>query len=223
MNETLFRLKKHFLPVLSLVLIAGIIFYFGWSKRDRITFITQATGYISIIILTISLIIGTINLLLKRKNPISTYLRRDISIIGGILAVIHSIAGLFVHLRGKNWQYFLNKTEHGYSIRLDNFGLANYSGLISTLIIILLLITSNDYLLKKLNPANWKNIQRFSYLMFILAIIHCFYYRIVKENLNLIYGFYIPLFIIVLTFQMIGVWLKLTDSKILHDSGDRTM
>ena len=213
MNETIARLKKHYLPLLSLVLIAWVIFYIGWTNRDTITFITQATGYISIIILSISLIIGPVNILLKIKNPISTYLRRDISVIGGILALIHSIAGLFVHLRGNNWQYFLNKTEFGYSIRTDNFGLANYTGLISALIIILLLITSNDYSLKKLNTTYWKNIQRLSYLMFILAIIHCFYYRIVKGNLNLIYSFYIPLFIIVLTFQMIGMWLKLTKQK----------
>ncbi len=213
MNETIARLKKHYLPLISLVLIAGIIFYIAWTNRDTITFITQATGYISIIILSTSLIIGPANIILKIKNPISTYLRRDISIIGGILAVIHSITGLFVHLRGNNWQYFLNKTEYGYSIRTDNFGLANYTGLISALIIILLLITSNDYLLKKLNSTNWKNIQRLSYLMFILAIIHCFYYRIVKENLNLIYSFYVPLFIIVLTFQMIGMWRKLTKQK----------
>ena len=213
MNYTITRLKKHYLPLLSLVLIAWVIFYIGWTNRDTITFITQATGYISIIILSISLIIGPVNILLKIKNPVSTYLRRDISVIGGILALIHSIAGLFVHLRGNNWQYFLNKTEFGYSIRTDNFGLANYTGLISALIIVLLLITSNDYLLKKLNSTNWKNIQRLSYLMFILAIIHCFYYRIVKGNLNLIYSLYIPLFIIVLTFQMIGMRLKLTKQK----------
>lgn len=210
MNE---RLKKHYLPLLSLVLIAGVIFYFEWTNRDAITFITQVTGYISIIILSISLIIGSVNLLLKHKNPISTYLRRDISIIGGALAVIHSITGLFVHLRGKTWLYFLNKTDHGYSIRLDNFGLANYTGLISALIIILLIIISNDYLLKKLNPTKWKNIQRLTYLMFILIIIHCYYYRIGKENLNLIFWFYIPLFTIVLTFQIIGFWLKLTRIK----------
>jgi len=223
MNETILRLKKHYLPLLSLVLIAGLIFYFKRANRDTITFITQATGYISIIILSISLIIGSVNLLLKHKNPISTYLRRDISIIGGTLAVIHSITGLFVHLRGKTWLYFLNKTDHGYSIRLDNFGLANYTGLISAIILLILLITSNDYFFKKLNQSYWKNIQRLSYLMFILALIHCFYYRIVKENLNLIYCIYIPLFITVLIFQMIGVYLKLSDRKITQDSGDKTM
>src|SRR5665647_1379871 len=159
MNE---RLKKHYIPLISLIIIAGLIFYIYRGKRDAITFITQTSGYISLLILTVSLIIGSLNLLLKYKNPISTYLRRDIGISGGILAVVHSITGLFVHLRGKMWLYFLNDAKH---VRIDNFGLANYTGLISALIIILLLITSNDYFLKKLNPQKWKNVQRLSYLM----------------------------------------------------------
>jgi sulfoxide reductase heme-binding subunit YedZ len=213
MNETVSRLKKHYLPLLSLVILAVLIFYFKRGNRDAVTFITQATGYISLIVLTISLILGPVNLILRHKNPVSTYLRRDISIIGGAIAVIHSITGLFVHLRGKPWLYFFTKTDNGYSIRLDNFRLANYTGLISVLIIILLIIISNDYFLKKLNPVRWKNIQRLSYLMFILTLIHCYFYRIGKENLNLFFWFYIPLFTIVLTFQIIGVRLNLTGKR----------
>ena len=202
MNE---RLKKHYIPLISLIIIAGLIFYIYRGKRDAITFITQTSGYISLVILAVSLIIGSLNLLLKYKNPISTYLRRDIGISGGILAVVHSITGLFVHLRGKMWLYFLNDEKH---IRIDNFGLANYTGLISALIIILLLITSNDYFLKKLNPQKWKNVQRLSYLMFILIAMHCYFYRIGKDNLNIFFWFYIPLFTTVLILQIVGVYLN---------------
>ena len=209
MNE---RLKKHYIPLISLIIIAGLIFYIYRGKRDAITFITQTSGYISLLILTVSLIIGSLNLLLKYKNPISTYLRRDIGISGGILAVVHSITGLFVHLRGKMWLYFLNDEKH---IRIDNFGLANYTGLISALIIILLLITSNDYFLKKLNPQKWKNVQRLSYLMFILIAMHCYFYRIGKDNLNIFFWFYIPLFTTVLILQIFGVYQNLS-SRLSH-------
>jgi len=209
MNE---RLKKHYIPLISLIIIAGLIFYIYRGKRDAITFITQTSGYISLVILAVSLIIGSLNLLLKYKNPISTYLRRDIGISGGILAVVHSITGLFVHLRGKMWLYFLNDEKH---VRIDNFGLANYTGLISALIIILLLITSNDYFLKKLNPQKWKNVQRLSYLMFILIAMHCYFYRIGKDNLNIFFWFYIPLFTTVLILQIFGVYQNLS-SRLSH-------
>ena len=208
MNNLKERLKIHYLPLFSLVLIVSIIFKHNWPNRDIITFITGASGYISLMLITASLITGPLNLMFNRKNPVSTYFRRDIGITGGILAVIHSIAGLFVHLRGNNWQYFLNKTEAGYSIRLDDFGLANYTGLISGLIVIILLMTSNDFSLRKFNSNTWKNIQRFSYLAFIFALIHSVYYKIVQTNLSLIWYFYLPLFFMVLIFQLIGVRIK---------------
>ncbi len=208
MNDIITRLLKHYLPLLSLVMISIIIFYFSWTGRDSITFIAQATGYISIVILSVSFIIGPLNLVLKKKNPVSTYFRRDISITGGALAVVHSATGLFVHLRGKTWQYFLIKTEHGYSVRTDHFGLANYTGLIAAIIIILLLVTSNDYMLKKLGQVRWKNIQRYAYLMFVLSIVHSLFYRVGKADINPIFFLYIPLFVIVLIFQIIGLKLK---------------
>ena len=208
MNNLIARFKIHYLPLLSIVLIGCLIFNKNWPKRDAITVITDASGYISIILITFSLLIGPFNLLFKRINPVSTYFRRDIGITGGVLAVIHSVAGLFVHLRGSNWKYFLNETELGFSVRLDDFGLANYTGLISALIIIVLLITSNDFSFRKLNPFVWKNIQRIAYLAFLFAIIHSVYYKIVQTNLDLIWYLYLPLILVVFIFQMVGIMLK---------------
>jgi sulfoxide reductase heme-binding subunit YedZ len=213
MDGLILRIKKHYLPLIILISIAGSVFYFKWPGKDTITFITDATGYIAIVVIVISLIIGTIKMILNQKIHISDDFRRDIGITGGSLAVIHSITGLFVHLRGNNWQYFLNKVEQRYSIRLDNFGLANYFGLVSALIIIFLLLTSNNYSIRKLSPTNWKNIQRLSYLMFILAIIHSVFYRIVMNNISLVYTLYLPLFIIVLIFQLIGIYRKMQEGK----------
>jgi sulfoxide reductase heme-binding subunit YedZ len=175
--------------------------------------VTKATGYISIIILSTSLILGPANLILRRKNTVSTYFRRDLSIVGGVLAIIHSITGLFVHLRGRPWLYFLNKTDNGYSIKLDNFGLANYSGLLSSIIIILLLVTSNDLIMKRMNTGSWKNIQRSSYLMFILALIHCYLYTIGKQNISILFWLYLPLLVIVLVFQITGISIRISSGK----------
>lgn len=207
------RLRKHYLPFLFLLLLFGLFLHLIWPKRDAITIITDTTGYVSIVAIVFSLLIGPMNLLLKRNNPVSNHLRRDTGIFGGILAVIHSITGLFVHLRGSTWKYFLNRTDHGYTIRLDNFGLANYLGLLSALLILFVLLTSNDYTLKKMGQATWKNVQRLTYFVFILAILHSVYYRVIAKNLFLVYSLYIPLFVLVLLFQNIGIWIKWQDKK----------
>lgn len=202
------RILKHYLPLLVMVIISGYIFYLQKGARDGITLVAQSSGYISLIILMISLVIGPLNEIRNRMYPVSTYFRRDLSISGGVLAVIHSVTGLFVHLRGRPWLYFLNKTDTGWSVKTDHFGLANYTGLLSLLIILILLGTSNDLLLKMLAARAWKNVQRLSYLAFSLILVHCYFYRIGKSNNSLIYSFYLPILLIVLFLQIWGAFKK---------------
>jgi methionine sulfoxide reductase heme-binding subunit len=198
------RLIKHYLPLLAMILAAMLVLYIFKGKRDAITFIAWSTAYISLVILVVSLVTGPVNLILKHKNPLSTYFRRDIGITGGILALIHSVSGLFVHLRGRMWLYFVNEN---YKIRLDDFGFANYTGVLSALVIILLLITSNDYMLKKLDLNKWKNIQRSTYIMMILTALHIYFYTIGRDNLNIFFWFYIPLFLLIIILQLTGIYI----------------
>jgi sulfoxide reductase heme-binding subunit YedZ len=92
------RFKIYYLPMLVLSIIFCLIFYIFWKPTlPVIPFITYTSGYLSIFLLAVSLLLGPINLILRRKNPISTYIRRDIGIFGAILGIIHSVVGLFMH------------------------------------------------------------------------------------------------------------------------------
>ena len=209
MNNLKYRIIYHYFLLTLISLVTTFLFYRVWKNKDAITFITDVTGYIAIFILTVSLVLGPFNLILKRKNPVSTYLRRDIGISGGILAMVHSVTGLFVHLRGRPWLYFLKETGNSLTVRLDKFGFANYSGLFAALIIILLLAISNDFSLEKLKALRWKNLQRLTYVMFVLMIIHSILYRVNANNNHLIYYLYAPMFLIILGLQIFGFRLVL--------------
>ncbi|TXE11197.1 ferric reductase-like transmembrane domain-containing protein [Algoriphagus aquimarinus] len=203
------RLKIHYLPMFALSVTFCIIFYLFWKPTLPIVpFITYTSGYLSICLLAVSLILGPINLMLKLKNPISTNIRRDIGIFGGLLGLIHSVVGLFMHFTGRPWLYFVEEVEKGFAIRKGNFGLANYTGLLGAFILILLLVISNDYFLRKLKAAKWKNLQRFTYLMFVLVIAHSIFYRLNADKVDLIIYLYLPIFLTILAFQLIGIWLK---------------
>lgn len=194
------RLLRHYLSYATLIIIAGAVFYVYKGKRDTITFLAWSSGYISFVLLASSLVIGSLNLLSRRRNPLSTYFRRYLGITAGGLALFHSVTGLFVHLRGKPWLYFLVETDSGRAIRLDKFGLANYTGLIAAIIIFLLLATSNDKMIRMLGPGKWKNVQRLSYLMFILVLIHAYFYN-GAEHLFL----YVPVIIALTGMQIAGI------------------
>ncbi len=204
------RLKTHYLTMLIMSLIFSLIFYVLWKPgMTAIPLITYTSGYISIFLLAVSLLLGPVNLMLKRKNPISTYVRRDIGIFGGILCVIHSVIGLFMHFSGRPWMYFVKEAGETFALRSDNFGLANYTGVLGAILLVLLLAISNNYFLRKLKAKRWKNLQRFSYLMFILAIAHSIFYRLSANKVDLILYLYLPMFLLILMFQLIGMLLKL--------------
>jgi hypothetical protein len=60
--------------------------------------LTAATGYVGVGLLTVTLLLGPANLVLGRRNPVSTYVRRDVGIWTAILSGVHVIFAVAVHV-----------------------------------------------------------------------------------------------------------------------------
>jgi methionine sulfoxide reductase heme-binding subunit len=73
-------------------------------------------------------------------------LRRDTGIWAGILGLLHTGVGQWVHLRGRLWFYYVfeKRSEHLEPLRHDVFGFSNFAGLFAALILLAALATSND-------------------------------------------------------------------------------
>ena len=142
-----------------------------------------ATAYPALVLLSITLLIGPWNLLIRRPNPVSSDLRRDIGIWAGLLGILHAGVGQFVHLRGRPWLYYVyGPTEHHHGIRHDLFGLANYTGALGTLLLIMLLATSNDLSLRRFGTRTWKQLQRWNYAIFVFVAVHSFAFQGVETQ-----------------------------------------
>lgn len=173
------RLLFHHLPVLIFCVVSVSVLYFTRPYHDVISRISFATAYPALLLLAATLVIGPCQMLLKQRNPISSDWRRDLGIWAGILSVIHSVVGQNVHLRGRPWLYYVygNQGHHTFPMRHDLFGVSNYTGAVSALFILALLATSNDYSLRELGASRWKQLQRWSYVAFVLAAIHTIGYQ----------------------------------------------
>jgi sulfoxide reductase heme-binding subunit YedZ len=68
------------------------------SLRRRLT---TATGYVALALLALTLLIGPANLLLRRRNPVSSYLRRDVGAWTALFSGVHVIVSLTVHGSGQ--------------------------------------------------------------------------------------------------------------------------
>jgi DMSO/TMAO reductase YedYZ heme-binding membrane subunit len=146
--------------------------FLGLSMRG----FTVATGYVATGLLALTLLIGPANLLLRRRNPVSGYLRRDVGTWTAIFSVVHVIYGL--EPQGGR---ILNNAVNVYFVGdggplTNSFGLGNWTGLAALVIVVGLLALSSDAALRKLKAKKWKRLQRLNYALFALVIAHAFFY-----------------------------------------------
>lgn len=173
------RAQRHLLlAVASLTLMSTV--YFALGGNDRIFRLSMATAYAATAFLCVGLIIGPLNTLGKRPNPINQYLRRDVGIWAGLLGMLHVVFGLQVHMRGKMWLYFVPEKVQTIPLRFDAFGLSNYAGLVSTLLLLMLLAISNNMSLRGLGAVRWKRLQRSTYFAAGLAVSHGAIYQFIE-------------------------------------------
>lgn len=154
--------------------------------RDRVQArLSLATAYAALLFLGATLLLGPARVLRGEHSPANTYLRRDLGIWAGLLALVHTAAGLTVHFPGRMWKYFFDRAPSLSTVphlRLDGFGVANHTGLASALVLILLLALSNDRALRALGTSRWKGLQRWSYLAFALMAVHGALYQVLGSR-----------------------------------------
>jgi methionine sulfoxide reductase heme-binding subunit len=179
------RLVKHHLSLLLVSVVSVWALYATRPYSDVLSRASFATAYPSLVLLAVTLLIGPLNLLRHRPNPVSIDLRRDLGIWAGILAILHTAIGQCVHLRGRPWLYYVYgpaESHHRLALRHDLFGFANYSGAFATLIVVALLATSNDFSLRALGTRQWKQLQRWNYAAATLVALHAFGYQGIEKQ-----------------------------------------
>ena len=176
------RLLNH--AVLALATAGGIWALFAASSFPlEYTKWSVATGYVGVALLVATLLIGPLNALRGVRTALSTDLRRDIGIWAFAIGGWHVVLGLQSHFGGAVWKYFFRPVKEGVGgIRNDLFGWANHTGLIATVLVLLLALLSNDLSLRKLGSGRWKNIQRSNYALFALVAIHTALYQALDKQ-----------------------------------------
>ena len=169
---------------------------------------TTATGYVATGLLAFTLLIGPANLLLRRRNPVSTSLPRDTGTWATIASIVHVILGLQVH---GNTSDIFNFVKYFFSAdgipKTNSFGLGNWTGLAALVIVAGLLALSNDRSLRELKARRWKNLQRMNYALFALVVLHAFFYGALLRVTSLFTVVLISTVSAVLVGQMVGIGL----------------
>jgi len=184
-------------------LLPGAVVWFLFLRRDLISRVSIASAYSALLLTVTALLLGPWNVLRRKANPISFDLRRDVGIWAGTMAVLHTVIGLNVHLRGRPWLYFVD--QHG-KLRGDLFGFSNYTGAIAVLLFLLLLAISNDLSLRRLGTQRWKSLQRWTYAAAALTFIHGVAYQHIEKRYLAFEAVVWATMVGVCTVQIVGFW-----------------
>jgi len=141
-----------------------------------------ATAYVALGLFLVTLAFGPYAALRGRRYPVSTDIRRDFGIWTALVAIVHVVVGLQVHLRGKMWEYFVHSVKGVVLPRIDPFGAANYTGLAAILILAVLLATSNDASLRGLGTGRWRSLHALVTWCLALTLLHAVIYQFIEKR-----------------------------------------
>lgn len=207
------RLVTHLvLATMMAAVFLGLAWFVPGGRQIELDVI--ALGYLCLILACVSLLIGPLGLLRRRRNPVNIDVRRDIGIWSGITGCLHVLLVLRGRIDdGLILLYFLREGPQGDTPLFTVFGLSNDAGLAATLLLLLLLALSNTASLRYLKGKRWKRLQRLTYLLVPLILVHTFGYQYLNLRGPLFLWGAIVLSIGVVACQTMGIALTLARRK----------
>lgn len=132
---------------------------------------------------------------------------RDVGTWTVVFSVGHVVIGFQVHGRGRMSDVLNYFVTAGGSLRLNSFGLANWTGLAALVIVTALLALSTDGSLRQLRAKRWKSLQRLNDALFALVIMHAFFYGALLRATSPFTVVGLVMVAAVVAGQAVGIWL----------------
>ena len=203
------RLLAHHGP-LALGSFGGLVVLIGLTPSHggrgfSIQRLASPTGDVALLLLAVTLLIGPANLVLGRRNPANSYLRRDVGTWTAVWSVLHVVVSFQGH-GGGMFGFVAYFVVDGRPLT-NNFGMGNWTGLAATVLVILLLVASTDRMLRELKASRWKDLQRLTYTLFGLVVVHALFYGVLRRMTSPFTRILIATVAAVLVGQAIGIWL----------------
>ncbi len=203
------RFLSHHVPLgvssaVVIVLFTGLSPFSG-GRLSMAQFVA-ATGYVALALLATTLLIGPLNLLLRRRNPVSSYLRRDLGAWTAFASIVHTVLGFQIHGSGGFFSFIDFFVANG-RLLTNSFGLGNWTGLAALVLVVGLLAISSDRSISELKARRWKSLQRLTYALFAMVVLHAFFYgALLRMNSPLTLALIFTVLAVLLG-QVLGMWL----------------
>jgi methionine sulfoxide reductase heme-binding subunit len=201
------RLLVHHLPLAAASLLGLVVLTRLAPSHGpfSVSQLASPTGDVALVLLAVTLLVGPANLLLGRRNPVNSYLRRDVGIWTALWSAVHVILGFQGH-SASTFGFVRYFVADGRPLT-TSFGLGNWTGLAATVLVVLLLTLSTDRSLRELKATRWKDLQRLNYTLFALVVAHAVFYGALRRTASPFTRVLVVTVLVVLAGQTMGIWL----------------
>lgn len=201
------RILFHHVPLALASVVALVVLVVVAPSHGGFTIqrLASPTGDVALVLLAVTLLIGPANLLLRRRNPPNSYLRRDVGTWTAIWSVVHVVVSFQGH--GGGVFGFVDYFVVDGRLLTNSFGMGNWTGLAATVIVVLLLVVSTDPMLREFKSGRWKDLQRLNYTLFALVVVHALFYGALGRMTSPFTRILIVTVIAVGLGQAAGIWL----------------
>lgn len=200
------RWRHHGVLALISFLAIALIVPFG-SGGVLLDGLSLATAYLCLIFMAVALSLGPLRVM--RSNPLASniYLRRDIGIWSGVTGLVHLFVATELSMSQRYMQLFVNISTNSLpdTTRAELFSWGSIAGFVVGIFVLILLVLSNDKILRLIGPIGWKRLQRLAYPAFILTVLHGLAFQALESRPIIAIGIVMAAFIGVVVMQISGV------------------
>lgn len=187
------------------LLMTGLVTVIG-SGDTLLDDVSLATAYICLILMAVALSLGPLRA--RRSDPpvLNNYLRRDIGIWSGLAGLVHLFVATELSMSQPYMEAYVNLSANGLAdtMRMYLFSWGSIAGFLIGVLVLLLLVLSNNQIMNFLGATWWKRLQRFAYPAFVLTVLHGFAFQALEARNMLLVGFVCVVLIGVLILQISG-------------------
>jgi len=199
------RRRHHGVLAAASFLTTGLVAVIG-SGDTLLDEVSLATAYICLILMAVALSLGPLRALRSEPLVLNNYLRRDIGIWSALAGLVHLFVATELSMNEPYMEAYVNHSSGGLSdaMRMDLFSWGSIVGFLVGILVLLLLVLSNNKIMKLVGATWWKRLQRFAYPAFALTLVHGFAFQALEARNILMIGVVVAVFIGVLLLQVSG-------------------
>ena len=192
------------LAAASLVLTAAVIATNG--SGSWLDGVSLATAYLCLLFMGIALSLGPFRAVKAQPLPLNIYLRRDFGIWAALTGLVHLFVGTEVSMSQAYMQLYVNLSKSGLSesLRAQLFSWGSIAGFVVGIFVLILLLLSNDFVIRVLGARWWKRLQRVAYPAFLLTVLHGFAFQALEARNLILVAVVALVFVSVVVLQVRG-------------------